>query len=251
MSTFNFHDNIYFQIHRYHYLVLLFGVEEEVTIDLPFTDAELKEKYEDKLTKELSGPVYEVLGKIMKVIINRKLTGPGTFVGHSGTPAVGCSFKAAAGYLYPLERGFIYVHKPPIHIRFEEIASVNFARSGGSTRSFDFEIELKSGTVHTFSSIEKEEYNKLFDFISSKKIHVKNTGKTVRFFKSMKEGFANKFFIFRIKQITKMISVIPIMKMNPMLIWNVLKLRLKNVTMIKIPKNQQMKISIQTNKNLM
>lgn len=231
--------------------MLLFGVEEEVTIDLPFTDAELKEKYEDKLTKELSGPVYEVLGKIMKVIINRKLTGPGTFVGHSGTPAVGCSFKAAAGYLYPLERGFIYVHKPPIHIRFEEIASVNFARSGGSTRSFDFEIELKSGTVHTFSSIEKEEYNKLFDFISSKKIHVKNTGKTVRFFKSMKEGFANKFFIFRIKQITKMISVIPIMKMNPMLIWNVLKLKLKNVTMIRIPKNQQMKISIQTNKNLM
>lgn len=251
MSTFNFHDNIYFQIHRYHYLVLLFGVEEEVTIDLPFTDAELKEKYEDKLTKELSGPVYEVLGKIMKVIINRKLTGPGTFVGHSGTPAVGCSFKAAAGYLYPLERGFIYVHKPPIHIRFEEIASVNFARSGGSTRSFDFEIELKSGTVHTFSSIEKEEYNKLFDFISSKKIHVKNTGKTVRFFKSMKEDFAINIFIFRIKRITKMISVIPIMKMNPMLIWNVLKLKLKNVTMIRIPKNQQMKISIQTNKNLM
>lgn len=96
---------------------------------------------------------------------------------HSGTPAVGCSFKAAAGYLYPLERGFIYVHKPPLHIRFEEIASVNFARSGGSTRSFDFEIELKSGTVHTFSSIEKEEYGKLFDFITAKKLHVKNRGK--------------------------------------------------------------------------
>lgn len=53
---------------------------------------------------------------------------------HSGTPAVGCSYKAAAGHLYPLERGFIFVHKPPIHIRFEELISVNFARSGGSTR---------------------------------------------------------------------------------------------------------------------
>lgn len=74
----------------------------------------------------------------------------------------------------------MYVHKPPIHIRFEEIASVNFARGGGSTRSFDFEIELKSNTVHTFSSIEKEEYSKLFDFITAKKIHVKNTGKNVR-----------------------------------------------------------------------
>lgn len=66
-----------------------------------------------------------------------------------------------------------------MHIRFEEIASVNFARGGGSTRSFDFEIELKSSNVHTFSSIEKEEYNKLFEFITSKKIYVKNTNKNV------------------------------------------------------------------------
>ncbi|XP_011700729.1 PREDICTED: FACT complex subunit Ssrp1 [Wasmannia auropunctata] len=163
---------------RYHYLVLLFNQEEETSIELPFTEKELKEKYENKLSKELSGPTYEVLGKVMKVIINRKLTGPGHFTGHTGTPAIGCSFKAAAGYLYPLERGFIYVHKPPIHIRFEEIASVNFARGGGSTRSFDFEIELTSGVVHTFSSIEKEEYNKLFDFITAKKLRVKNRGKS-------------------------------------------------------------------------
>ncbi|XP_020295531.1 FACT complex subunit Ssrp1-like isoform X2 [Pseudomyrmex gracilis] len=162
---------------RYHYLVFLFNQEEETSIDLPFTEKELKEKYEDKLTKELSGPTYEVLSKVMKVIINRKLTGPGHFVGHSGAPAISCSFKAAAGLLYPLERGFIYVHKPPIHIRFEEIASVNFARGGGSTRSFDFEVELTSGVVHTFSSIEKEEYNKLLDFMIAKKLRVKNRGK--------------------------------------------------------------------------
>ncbi|XP_018339177.1 PREDICTED: FACT complex subunit Ssrp1 [Trachymyrmex septentrionalis] len=163
---------------RYHYLVLLFNQEEETSIELPFTEKELKEKYENKLTKELSGPTFEVLGKVMKVIINRKLTGPGHFTGHTGTPAISCSFKAAAGYLYPLERGFIYVHKPPIHIRFEEIASLNFARGGGSTRSFDFEIELTSGVVHTFSSIEKEEYGKLFDFITAKKLRVKNRGKS-------------------------------------------------------------------------
>lgn len=47
-------------------------------------------------------------------------------------------------------------------------------------RSFDFEIELKQGSVHTFSSIEKGEYDKLFDYITSKKLHVKNTGKNVR-----------------------------------------------------------------------
>ncbi|XP_045447879.1 FACT complex subunit Ssrp1 [Melitaea cinxia] len=163
---------------RYHYLVLLFGIEEETSLELPFTEEELKEKYEGKITKELSGPTYEVLTKIMKVIINRRVTGPGDFLGHHRTPAIACSHKAAAGYLYPLDKGFIYVHKPPVHIRFEEIASVNFARGGASsTKSFDFEIELKSGSIHTFSSIEKGEYDKLFDYITSKKLHVKNTGK--------------------------------------------------------------------------
>lgn len=49
-------------------------------------------------------------------------------------------------------------------------------------RSFDFEIELKSGSIHTFSSIEKGEYDKLFDYITSKKLHVKNTGKNVSIF---------------------------------------------------------------------
>ncbi|KAG7308479.1 hypothetical protein JYU34_005689 [Plutella xylostella] len=163
---------------RYHYLVLLFGVEEETSLELPFTEEELKEKYEGKITKELSGPTYEVLAKIMKVIINRRVTGPGDFLGHHKTPAIACSYKAAAGYLYPLEKGFIYVHKPPVHIRFEEIASVNFARGGASsTKSFDFEIAVKQGAVHTFSSIEKGEYDKLFNYITAKKLHVKNTGK--------------------------------------------------------------------------
>ncbi|XP_037715990.1 FACT complex subunit Ssrp1 [Drosophila subpulchrella] len=173
---------------RYHYLVLLFAPDEETTIELPFSEAELRDKYDGKLEKEISGPVYEVMGKVMKVLIGRKITGPGNFIGHSGTAAVGCSFKAAAGYLYPLERGFIYIHKPPLHIRFEEISSVNFARSGGSTRSFDFEVTLKNGTVHIFSSIEKEEYAKLFDFITQKKLHVSNMGKDKSGYKDVDFG---------------------------------------------------------------
>lgn len=66
---------------RYPYLVFQFNNDDETNIELPFTEEELKTKYENKLTKELSGPVYEVLGKIMKTLINRKLTGPGSFIG--------------------------------------------------------------------------------------------------------------------------------------------------------------------------
>jgi len=48
-------------------------------------------------------------------------------------------------------------------------------------RSFDFEVETKGGIIHTFSSIEKEEYPRLFDFITEKKLRVKNRGKLVSF----------------------------------------------------------------------
>uniref|UniRef100_A0A6G5ACR9 FACT complex subunit SSRP1 n=3 Tax=Rhipicephalus microplus TaxID=6941 RepID=A0A6G5ACR9_RHIMP len=112
----------------------------------------------------------------MKAVVQRKITVPGNFKGHGGTNCITCSYRAGNGLLYPLERGFIYIHKPPVHIRFDEISCVNFARSGGSTRSFDFEVEAKSGLVHTFSSIEKEEYGRLFDYVSEKKLRIKNRG---------------------------------------------------------------------------
>lgn len=161
---------------RYQFLILLFGKEDETTVELNMSEEDIKEKYDDKLQKEMSGPTFEVISRVMKATVQRKITVPGSFKGHSGTNAITCSYRAGNGLLYPLERGVIYVHKPPVHIRFDEIATVNFARSGGSTRSFDFEIETKTGNlVHTFSSIEKEEYGRLFDFARSKKLRIKNT----------------------------------------------------------------------------
>ena len=72
--------------------------------------------------------------------------------------AIACSNRATSGYLYPLDKGFIFVHKPAVYIKFDGIASVNFARMSGSvgvSRSFDFEVEMKDGTAHHFSSLMK------------------------------------------------------------------------------------------------
>ncbi len=163
---------------RYHFLILLFNRDEETTVELALSESEIKEKYEGKLSKSMSGPLYDTVTRLMRVLIQRKITTPDpTFVNSArDIPAVSCSYRASNGMMYPLERGFIYLHKPPVHIRFDEIQSINFARSGGSTRSFDFEIETKAGVVHTFSSIEKEEYSKLYDFVSTKGLRVKNVG---------------------------------------------------------------------------
>ena len=137
---------------RYHHLVCNFDIDKEIELELPFTDEELEEKYDGALTKEMGGQEFDVLSKMLKVNFNdvmrwskfydmyfqvitgKKLTMPGKFVGHSGTPALSCSYKTASGYMYPLERGFIFLYKPPVYIRYDEVMVVDFQRSGGSTR---------------------------------------------------------------------------------------------------------------------
>ena len=162
---------------RYHYLVFSFMQEDETELELPFTEEELKEKYEGKLEKEMKGQTFQLVSKVMKALVNRKITVPGSFMGHSGTPAVSCSYKAASGFIYPLERGIMFVYKPPIFVKFEDVQSVNFARSGGTNRSFDIEVSTRGDTVYTFSSIEKDEYTRLYEFLKGKKIAVKSVGK--------------------------------------------------------------------------
>ncbi|XP_024139537.1 FACT complex subunit SSRP1a isoform X1 [Oryzias melastigma] len=161
---------------RYHFLILLFSKEEDINLTLNMNEDDVERRFEGKLNKNMSGSLYEVVSRVMKALVNRKITVPGNFQGHSGAQCITCSYKASSGLLYPLERGFIYVHKPPVHLRFEEISCVNFARGTTTTRSFDFEIETKQGNQYTFSSIEREEYGKLFDFVNAKKLNIKNRG---------------------------------------------------------------------------
>ena len=135
---------------RYHFLVFNFKVDDEEEIELPFSEEEVKEKFDGKLEREIHGKTYEVISKILKAVVNKKITVPGSFVGHNGTPALTCSHKAASGFIYPLERGLIFIYKPPIFLRYDEIRNVQFERSGGSTRSFDISVTTNNDISYTF-----------------------------------------------------------------------------------------------------
>lgn len=163
---------------RYQFLQFLFQFDEDETIVLDMDEQELKEKYEGKLSKKITGPFVDTFATVVKTITNKRINTPD--YKNPTNSAISCSYKNNNGLLYPLERGFMYVHKPAIHIRFEEINSVNFARSDGSTRSFDLEIETKANATHCFISIEKEEYQRLYDYVSKKKLRIKNRPTTAK-----------------------------------------------------------------------
>ncbi|CAB3402660.1 unnamed protein product [Caenorhabditis bovis] len=161
---------------RYSYLVLEFIKDEDIDLELGLTEEQIDEQYGGKLEREMSGALYEIVSKLFRVLVNMKITVPGTFIGHSGTPAIQAAHRQNPGLFYPLEKGFLYIHKPPMYVRYEEVSSVHFARSDGGnvTRTFDFEIELKNGQSLLFNSVEKEEYNKLYDYVQNKHLRIRN-----------------------------------------------------------------------------
>jgi structure-specific recognition protein 1 len=161
---------------RYPHLVLQFSKEEEIELDVNLAEEVLQDKYGGKLEKKLSGPLYTVVCQVFKALTTKKITIPGSFKSHAGGSAIKCSMKASEGWLYPLEHSFFFIYKPATHIRFEEIGSVQFARvssdGASSNRTFDLIVNLKSGSNVQFTSIQRQEYSTLFNFITSKKLKI-------------------------------------------------------------------------------
>lgn len=109
-----------------------------------------------KLSADMTGPVWEVFAKLLRGLSGARITRPGHFKNAAGDGvSVRCSYKADDGQLYPLDRGFFYVHKPPLLIPDNDIESVEFARQGSgavssTVRTFDLVVRLKGGAEHQF-----------------------------------------------------------------------------------------------------
>lgn len=148
-------------------------------MELNLEDSALDEKYENKLQKHYDAPTYEVVSNVFRALTNRKVTVPGSYRSHHGANALKCSMKANEGFLYPLEKSLLFIPKPPTFIPLNEIGVVTFSRvgqSGGSSRTFDMKFNMTSGNDIQFSSINREEYANIEDYLKQKKIKIKSEG---------------------------------------------------------------------------
>ncbi|GAA5972879.1 hypothetical protein JCM11641_003986 [Rhodosporidiobolus odoratus] len=164
---------------RYPYLVMQFGKDEMMELDLNLDDETLQEKYEGNLKRHYDDPAYEVVSLLFRVLTQKKVVTPGNFQSHDGQAAVKCNLKANEGQLYLLEKQMLFIAKQPQLVSFSEISAIVLARVGGalpSARTFDLSIRLKdssSGPL-VFSALNKEELQNITDFLTMKKIKVKN-----------------------------------------------------------------------------
>ncbi|CAN6572090.1 unnamed protein product [Malus baccata var. baccata] len=163
----------------YPHIVLQFETDLVYQTDLAMGEELLNTKYKDKLELSYKGLMHEVFTTILRGLSGAKVTKPGKFRSCQDGYAVKSSLKAEDGVLYPLEKSFFFLPKPPTLILHDQIDYVEFERhgAGGSNMHyFDLLIRLKSEQEHLFRNIQRNEYHNLFDFISSKGLKIMNLG---------------------------------------------------------------------------
>mmetsp|Transcript_16756 Transcript_16756/g.25185 ORF Transcript_16756/g.25185 Transcript_16756/m.25185 type:complete len:772 (+) Transcript_16756:122-2437(+) len=168
---------------RYQMLVLQTNKQiDQVTVNLD--EETLKKEYDNQMDPIMQGSLCNLIAKTFKIISKKKVFVPGKFENAYGKPCVKCALRASEGHLYPLEKSFVFIHKPPVLIRFDEVDSVEFQRYAGgqgSTRNFDLSVKLErqggesSAKEYVFSGIDRSDFDSLYNFLSGKKIRIINT----------------------------------------------------------------------------
>ena len=161
----------------YPFVVMQFSKEaqESVTINMPAE--EIKRNFGDELGETVEGKAFDVMSKLLKAMVKTMIIIPGNFKSKNESSAIKCSVKANEGHLYPLQKSFIFISKPVIYVKFDEIRYIEFARiseeSVSTNRSFDLNICTKNGNFQ-FTGVDREEYQIFLEFLQKKKITVRN-----------------------------------------------------------------------------
>ena len=138
----------------------------------------INEKYKDKLQKSYEAPMYTIFSHVFTGLANKKITRPAKdFESHNNQKAVKCSVKASEGFLYCLERAFMFIPKPTQFIPYETISVIVMSRVGGAvsaSRTFDITVEIRGGVNYQFSNINREEQGCLQAFFELKGIKLRN-----------------------------------------------------------------------------
>ncbi|XP_051118009.1 FACT complex subunit SSRP1-like isoform X2 [Andrographis paniculata] len=163
----------------YPHIVMQFETDIVKDTTLSMSDELYNLKYKERLPLTHKGLAHEVFITILRGLSGAKVTKPGTFRSDQDGYAVKSSLKAEDGVLYPLEKSFFFLPKPPTLILHEEIDFVEFERhgAGGSNMHyFDLLVRLKTEQEHLFRNIQRNEYHKLFEYVNHKGLKIMNLG---------------------------------------------------------------------------
>jgi len=158
------------------YLALSFDKERTLPVELP--DDLLKAMHYERGQPEQA---YTLMTKLVKHFSNKAVISPTSefsqLLQKDGECAVRCSMKTQPGFLCPTKRSMLFVMKPVIAIKYDEIEYVAFNSSTMRKSSFDLVVATKSHQVYEFSQFERDKVMQaLFTWFQKVEVKIENPG---------------------------------------------------------------------------
>mmetsp|Transcript_82962 Transcript_82962/g.230438 ORF Transcript_82962/g.230438 Transcript_82962/m.230438 type:complete len:530 (-) Transcript_82962:315-1904(-) len=159
------------QMHSF--LVLTFDKERRIVVELP---EDMHKTLNMKAGEEHE--VHSVVAKLVKHLAQKSLIAPTTEFSkllQDGNSCVRCSNKTQPGFLFPMRRSMIFIPRPVIWIRYEEIEGIEFKSSQMRKSSFDLLVHLKRQQVVEFSQLERGRVlEAVFTFFQNMEVRIAN-----------------------------------------------------------------------------
>lgn len=166
----------------YPHILAMFNDDEHLTVE-PNLPEDMKAKF-PTLESTYDGGAGEVFVRVLKNMAGVKLTRQSMFTASAGGHAIRVSHKADVGLLYPLEKAFFYVPKPPLLLHYSDVDEVEFERHAAaghsSGKTFDVSVSMKNGASHDFHGIQRAEFQNLVNFLTAKQVRISNVDANAR-----------------------------------------------------------------------
>ena len=156
-------------------------VEDNLAIRLP--DESMYGAEASGLDRDESGkPLADILQRLLKHFANVNVQFACLdFKATNGKNCVRCSHRATEGHLYCLKKAFLFITKPVVYIKYDDVVAVEFSRAESwvtQTRFFDLKVYKKGeNQPYDFQQIDRNEYQPLIEFLQSAGIKIRNLEK--------------------------------------------------------------------------
>lgn len=94
---------------------------------------------------------------------------PDLFQSMLGMSYLKCSIGSHTGFLYFLKKSLIFITKPIVYFRTQDMVKVEFSRLGKHNKMFDMRVHLNKHSTE-FVGIDRQEFEKIVKYLESREV---------------------------------------------------------------------------------
>ena len=160
-------------------------IKEEVSVDIKINleREEVLQRFGTNLEKQikdgniLEGELYHNMAALFATLVKTKVIITGDhYKSTNDEQCLRCSVKAQEGLLYPLVKSVLFIHKPVVYIKHDEIKEVRMTRleftKMKTVRTFDVQIICKNGNQYEFTQIKTDEFEGLQNYFQKAELKI-------------------------------------------------------------------------------